>query len=393
MFSKIFYLTLWSLTLSIRAAPAEWTILLVMQGDNNLSYFMHQNIERLKKIGSSDKVNILVQWDEPIKHTTWRYKICRNHLVENASLSQDMGENPEAELIDAARWAFTKYPAKKRALIFWNHGSGVLDEKHDWKRQRGILYDFSSAKCLTNDGLLRSMKIIQQEVLAGEMLDLIGMDACLMAMLEIAYQIKDFTKTFVASENIEHAPGWDYDAIFRQLIKTPKSLSAQQLAHLIVRSFERLHKKSNNIYTQSFIDLTAITELKENVATFASICLATKQQEALHECITYARKSCTEFDKGHFIDLYDFYRLLLKKITNNKSISPSLRTSLEELILEGTKLIEITVVGHTKGHTYKHSHGLSIYFPRTKKLHLSYQKTLFAEETLWPAFIDHFKIL
>ena len=393
MFAKRIYFVLWFLTHQLTATPAEWTILLIMQGDNNLSYFMHQNIERLKKIGSSKQVNILVQWDEPVKHTTWRYKIGHNQLLDNASLLQDMGDDPEAELIDAARWAFTKYPAKKRALIFWNHGSGILDEKRNWKKHRGILYDFSSAKCLTNAGLLRSMKTIQQDVLAGGMLDLIGMDACLMAMLEIAYQIKDFTKTFVASENIEHAPGWHYDAIFRQLTKTPKSLTAESLAHLIVRSFETLHKEHSNIYTQSIMDLTAIIALKENVAAFASTCLAAEQQQALYKCINSARSSCTEFDKGHFIDLHDFYRLLLKKITNNKTVSPQLRATLQELMVNGISLIEKTVVGHTKGHTYKYSHGLSIYYPRTKKLHLSYQATLFANETLWPAFIENFKIL
>lgn len=392
MFAKRIYFVLWFFTHQLTATPAEWTILLIMQGDNNLSYFMHQNIERLKKIGSSKQVNILIQWDEPVKHTTWRYKIGHNQLLDNASLLQDMGEDPEAELIDAARWAFTKYPAKKRALIFWNHGSGILDEKRNWKRHRGILYDFSSAKCLTNSGLLRSMETIQREVLAGGTLDLIGMDACLMAMLEIAYQIKDFTKTFVASENIEHVPGWHYDAIFRQLAKTPKIFTAESLAHLILRSFEVLHKEHSNIYTQSIMDLTVISALKDNVATLASRCLAAEQQKALYECINSARNSCTEFDKGHFIDLHDFYRLLLKKITNNKTILPPLRATLQELIFNGISLIEETVVGHTKGHAYKHSHGLSIYFPRTKKLHSSYKNTLFAKESLWPAFIEHFKI-
>jgi len=361
-----------------------------MQGDNNLSFFMQQNIALLKKIGSSKDVNILVQWDEPFKHTTWRYKIGYNRLLDNASLAQDMGTNPEAELIDAARWAFTKYPAKKQALIFWNHGSGILDEERDWNSYRGILYDFSSGKCLTNASLLRGLQVIQQEVLIGKKFDLIGMDACLMAMLEIGYQIKEFTDLFVASENIEHAPGWHYSAIFKQLIKSPRTYNAVPFAHLIVRSFYEFHHPHNNIYTQSIMDLTTISNLKENVAQLAAISLSSKQKD-LYDCIVQARKCCTEFDKGHFIDLYDFYHLLLKELTKKKHIPIELQKTLKSTLENGLRLIKKTIIGYTKGNAYKNSQGLSIYFPRTKKLHPSYHETLFAKETLWAIFIDHFK--
>ncbi len=361
-----------------------------MQGDNNLSFSMHQNISILKKIGSTKNTNIVVQWDEPFKHTTSRYKIGLNKLVDNASLQQDMGTDPEAELVDAARWAFTKYPAQKQALILWNHGSGILDEKHSWAKSRGILYDFSSKKCLTNEGLLRSLKKIQHDVLGGKTIDLIGMDACLMAMVEVAYQIKDFAKIFVASENIELTPGWHYSGIFQELIKDPRRHTAISLADLIVHSFASFNEKRNNLYTQSAIDLTAIAKLKENIATFASICLMARERNIIHKSIAQARRTCTEFDNGNFIDIYDFYRLIENIISSKKNLSTTTRISILNIIEEGKILFKQCILGCRNGRTFSNANGLSIYFPRTQEIHHSYQATLFAQQTSWPLFLQTF---
>lgn len=374
----------------VEAALAEWTILLVMQGDNNLSYFMHNNIALLKKIGSTNNITILTQWDEPLKHTTYRYKIGKNKLLDNASLSQDMGINPELELVDAARWAFTKYPSKQRALVMWNHGSGAIDEIQGWQKHRGILYDFSSKKCLTNEGLLRSLATIQRDVLGGNKLDLIGMDACLMAMIEIAYQIKSFTNILVASENIEHTPGWHYDAIFRELTTSSQQHTASTLAHLIVRSFASFNEKRNAIYTQSAINLTNITLLKENVAAFAHACLTAPQQNILQKYISEARNTCTSFDYDRFIDLYDFYQLMQKTICSKKNLSTTTSTSLLNIIDEGKVLFKKCIIGSRTGHAFPRAHGMSIYFPLAPDLHPSYDSTLFAQETSWPLFLQKF---
>ena len=386
---KILFIV-WCFLHQIGTTLAEWTVLFVMQGDNNLSFFMHQNIATLKHIGSTKDVNLLVQWDEPVKHTTWRYKVGQGKLIQDASLPQDMGVNPQQELIDACKWAFLKYPAKKQALILWNHGSGILDEQRDWRKYRGILYDFSSKKCLTNQGLKLALTTIHQEVLNGKKFDLLGMDACLMAMLEIAYQIKDFTHYFVASENIEHAPGWHYEIIVRNLINAPKNYTAAPLAHLIVHSFELFNIDRNSIYTQSALDLSKITLLKENVHELATVSLAHANSLILRKCILAARRSSLEFDGGNFIDLYDFYSKLEYEITLQKAHLREIYPQLLPPLTTGKQLIKQVVIGHRSGRSVARAQGLSIYFPRTATLHLPYYDTLFAQKTDWPLFLKSF---
>lgn len=388
--TKRLFFVFWCSFCHAKARLSDWTVLLVMQGDNNLSFFMHQNIAALKKIGSTKNTNILIQWDEPFKHVTSRYKIGLNKLLDDASLPQDMGVNPGKELTAAAHWAFTTYPAKQYALILWNHGSGILDEKQDWNKSRGILYDFSSKKCLTNRALLQSLKTIQRDVLGGKSIDLIGMDACLMAMLEVAYQIKDFAKIFVASENIEYAPGWNYNSIFQKLTQSPQSYTATTLAHLVVHSFASFNTNRHAMYTQSAIDLAHISILKENVSAFASACLTAKEQKILQKCITEARATCTSFDHDHFIDLYDFYQRMEKSVANKKNLSSATLTTILNIISEGKILLKQCVINSRSGRALPHAQGLSIYFPRTQKIDRTYHATLFAQETTWPLFLQTF---
>ena len=52
-------------------------------------------------------------------------------------------------------------------------------------------------------------------------IDVIGFDACLMAMLETAYALRDSGSVMVASEELEPGDGWSYDNFLRRLSPTP----------------------------------------------------------------------------------------------------------------------------------------------------------------------------
>src|SRR5438552_3603438 len=140
------------------------------------------------------------------------------------------------------------------ALILWNHGSGfyVPPEMHAKPgaaprrelvsratprlhrtlfhttrerllqldpQRRGIAYDDRSGDCLDNQELKRVLGTAHQ--LLGRKVDVVGMDACLMTMLEVAYQIRDHAQVLVGSEEVEPGAGWPYDAVLRDLSARP----------------------------------------------------------------------------------------------------------------------------------------------------------------------------
>ena len=77
--------------------------------------------------------------------------------------------NP-ATLTDFIQWAVTNYPANHYLLDLWDHGDGI----------GGVCEDESSESIL-------SLSDVRQAITrAGTHMDVIGFDACLMAMAETA---------------------------------------------------------------------------------------------------------------------------------------------------------------------------------------------------------------
>jgi len=120
-------------------------------------------------------------------------------------------EDPEANMGDPATLAgFLAYVNgiegyDQRYLILWDHGSGYegfgCDEVHD--------------DMLT----LAEMKSAFSQ--SKKRYDLIGFDACLMSMTEVAVVLEPYAGLLVASEETEPGSGWEYAALARELSERP----------------------------------------------------------------------------------------------------------------------------------------------------------------------------
>src|SRR3990172_9807930 len=88
--------------------------------------------------------------------------------------------------------------------------------------------------------------------LLGRKVDLVGMDACLMTMIEIAYQIRDHACVLVGSEELEPGAGWLYAAILGDLAAKP-TLGPEELGATIVRRYIESYEATGLDATQSAI--------------------------------------------------------------------------------------------------------------------------------------------
>jgi hypothetical protein len=394
-------------------AVAEWTIMTYIQADNNLSSYASYNINDMQFAKNTNNVNILVQWDQPSNNKTWRYKIEKNVSIEVGSLNQEMGINPEKEIVAMMQWAKDNYPAKKYMLIFWNHGNGVIDRNKKlpniltpWiqipgssfqtgmiGKDRGILYDDTQGTFLTNAGLRRALKSIKENVLKKK-IDIVGMDACLMAMIEIVYQIRNYAKYFVGSEHTEPGYGWSYSGFLIPLIKNPSSYNALALAKKVVNAYKNFYSWDDE-RTQSAIKLSKVNTVKNGINRVISS-LATcesKDKTRTKSMISYARHKAVDFYFESYIDLYSFYSKLRNKANTyitNKSGSSNFRKSLSLLKICLTRernYIRNAVVRNTVGSNFKSAKGISIYYP-TNIVDSTYLNTKFAKNTSWIDFIN-----
>lgn len=338
-----------SAALAYATKPAEtaWTFVVYIEAGNNLNSFAVKNINDMAHVGSSDKLNIVVQWNQPHNQGRWRYKINKDSVVVDEHLPAETNPDCVQDVVSVMRWAKEKYPAKRYALILWNHGLGILDPI--WGRSpqlreiaqegfeilnfsdkaRGILFNEATHTYMNNQQLVEALKQVN-EVL-GKKVDLLGMDACLMAMAETGYQIRSYADVFVASQEVELAIGWNYSGFLATLATV--DLDALSLAKLIVKSYENYYQPKTWIYTLSAISLDSLSYVKQSIDQIVASLQQCKQEhgQAIQRIIYNARRMCLQFNTPSYIDIHSFYSEMYRQLQ-----APSMKVehALEEDVCE-----------------------------------------------------------
>ncbi len=261
-------------------SAAKWTFMVYMAGDNNLSSAGDQDLREMRKVGSTADVNVLVQFDNAGNLGTQRFRVLKggNDLVQ--SLGETDSGDPDV-LLDYVKWAKENYPAERYALVLWNHGGGWEPSAIDTIAQEvkapaysdreatersasplrraffrptlekilGLGSPQERAIC-SDDGSGHSLdtvelgKVLEKtKAFLGQKLDLLGMDACLMSNVEVAYQAQPYVNYIVASEESEPNEGWPYETVLPRLVGDPGLATADLASHIV------------HAYVQSYVDM------------------------------------------------------------------------------------------------------------------------------------------
>ena len=116
-------------------AKAEWTVMVFLNADNNLEEFGLEDFQEMAKVGSSDKLNIVVQFDRtpgyakstPDWTQTLRFRVTKDMKALPANALADIGEQNMGDgktLEQFVSWAMKEYPANHYMLDVWDHGQG-----------------------------------------------------------------------------------------------------------------------------------------------------------------------------------------------------------------------------------------------------------------------------
>ncbi len=399
----------------------KWTVMVYLAGDNNLDHNGVVDLKEMKKVGTTPDINVVAQFDRAGAGVqTARYCLQKGTSLD-ADVCQTLGEtnsgSPEA-LIDFIKWGVTTYPADHHLLVLWNHGQGWDDtdiyagerasgarlrrsgrishslfrtsvqhaaklSAQDGKIARAILLDDNAKDFLDN---LEMKKVVEAARTAiGRKLDILGMDACLMSMGEVAYQVRDSVLYTVGSEETEPLEGWPYDSILKDLSKTPE-MPPPALCKLIVKNYLSSYKKTPEAVTQSAIDLSASAKFIGACKTFASALKAGLANGATRAVIVDARNRVQEYEVPDNVDLIDLCRLL-----KAASVSKAMKSACDLVVAAVEGSPGLVIASGYCGAPMKRSHGVAIYFP-TRTLSPLYAGLDFTKKTGWGAFLKQYLV-
>jgi hypothetical protein len=324
---------------------SKWTFMVYLAGDNNLSEAGETDLGEMAAVGSSADVNLVAEFDRVgAEAHSKRYYVQKDSLHEVVDLDETDCGDPNV-LLDYVNWAAENYPAERYALILWNHGSGwepssidtiaqEVGTKHfgraegiersgtplrraffrstvstimtlETSEERAICCDDGSGHSLDTLELGKVLHLATEKL--GQPLDLLGMDACLMSNLEVAYQARPYVRYVVASEENEPGDGWPYDAVLGKLVAAPDLATPDLAAHIVdayIKSYVGRHYSGP--VTQAALDLSRVRDLVEPLDELAGSLIA-RMPDVAAEVWRAQRKSArfwhnTLWDVSHFCE-------------------------------------------------------------------------------------------
>jgi len=258
------------------SAAGRWTLMVYIAGDNDLESFAIKDLNEMEEVaGLRDLgVNIVVLTDRHPGFASgsgnWsdtRYgRITPDSDTNVASslgnISTSVGElnmGDPATLTAFINNAAALSPADKYGLVIWDHGGGLAGAAWD---------DSSNGDSLT---VAEMRSAIDASNVAK--FDLIGFDACQMALAEMAFAVRELCDVFVGSQMDEPGDGWAYDD-FLTLLKADPTMSESQLAQAIATTYANSYAGQSNI-TLSALTSSLLDEVAVALTNFAAVALTT----------------------------------------------------------------------------------------------------------------------
>jgi hypothetical protein len=372
------------------ADPPEWTILVYSDGNNNLDYsqggnsYCIQDIQDMEKIGSTSEVNIVAMVSSLRTGGIAKYyhiEYFPDDLGDNISSTmlsnkgtKDMSD-PQT-LREFLNYGFANYPAKKYMLLVDDHGGGwrgICEDEQNGSGNLMSMVDFTTAvqQSLTTAGVQK--------------FDIITFHACLMSMVEVAYQLRNCANYMAASEfsmPMESVLGTE---IWLEALKATPTMSGSDLANSISPAVYQSGVDKQKIVHMATTDLSKMQRLAAKIDDFGTQIHTSAGEYWMQVFDAWGNTNTTEYDDPANVDLREF-ALKIKQEPDLQNIN-LIRYACDSLIAALNDAIVITntnAPGISRG-------GMTIYLPYLTAMYdqTNYGRLAFAQLG-WANFVEDF---
>jgi hypothetical protein len=399
---------------------SKWTVAVWVAGDNNLDSFGVTDLGELKKVGSSADVAVVAQFDRMGDGKTRRYYL-REGTSLDADVVEELGETDTGDpkvAIDFFTWAIGKWPSERVLTVIWNHGSGI-DETDIYARaaavdagtvprgrvreiaasghrralfsttvdqavlERAIAYDDTSRDFLDNKELQNVLAEVVKQT--KRRIDILGFDACLMNMVEVAYQLRDSVDYIVGSEEVEPGDGWPYEAQLRTLDGSPDA-AAKDVAPKLVKNYLESYKNGGEAITQSAVDVSRVGDVAEATKALAAASVSLVGDRGGFADFSKAVKNAQRFQMKDFADFGDLCKRLVDG-SSESSVKDAVQ-AVDDSLFGGSPFV---IAAGKQGTSVQGATGTSIYFPIVGDVQVAYDKLDFAHDSGWGELITTYQ--
>ena len=373
---------------------AEWTIMIYMAGDNNLSDDCVNALKPIQDIKTEEFIHVIAQFDpadtrvgsqrvvmnlndkkharptalivppSPSKLSKDYVKIEEGRVkfgkpARQLEVNLDPAETDTADpktLFDFISSCKDNFPAKHYMLVLAGHSSGI--------EEGYLLKDENPVHSMTLTGLMQVLRRVKAKDGLDIRLDILGMDSCLMSMIEICQELSalDVVDIFVSSQSMTPNPGWPYGQIVDALMNDHGKIGPEEFAKMIVNRYVNSYVENavcSGLSTdQAAVRVAATEGVVASIRDFGNVLRAKMgngSDDNFNRALVHAHWEAQSYNGELFVDLRDFCDLA-EKYCQDPDVTAAakvVRKTMDSMM----------VASCFCGIDYQYSYGLSVYFP------------------------------
>jgi len=344
--------SVWVMPAAAARGNAAWTVMVYLDGDNNLDPDAHADLAEMAAVGSTAAVNVIVlldEYDGPanlLKVTTGGSQVVAGFPHNRVEV--DMGDGTTlATFVDFVQ---ARFPADHVLLDLWDHGDDF----------RGFAWDdHPYADNSPGSDFLTHTEIIN--ALSGHHFDILAFDGCVMSNLEVTYEYAArgvSADYMIASEIYIPNQGFAYDGLLAPLVANP-TMSALDLGRAIVDSYMVFYAGGGWQVGLSVVKMSEVPALVDSVGGLATA--LEQDMPAYRECVATGRGEAhlgwSMYGWEAFVDFPTWLTSMQACLGTGSTLTPLIDAVSSHLAAA------LPYVRNTHGLDVKGAGGIGVFFP------------------------------
>jgi hypothetical protein len=352
-------------------------------GKNNLEPYIFKDVNEMESIGSTERMNVVVQYGSYKQRKVVRFKVAHDQDPNRigSPILQDLGNSDMGDwrqVAEFAKWSIANFPARRYFLVIGDHGAGWRGNGDD----KTLSHDDITGHALSSHQLGLALGIIKQTI--GKNIDIYGSDACLMQMAEVAGEAYNAVNYFVGSQELEPGEGWPYHLVLKNLDEH-STAHTRGIVQATVRAYAHYYASGTEKTTLSGINVAVLRDLSYALKKVADQLLALPLEDQAR-----VQAAFDVVERYYYEDYGDLADLVMRLMD----------LKLPGLVFEDLRalhrLVMVSVVGYARSSHFKRSYGMSIWIPHSgdRDTYTTYQALYrnmrFNRVTNWTAVLNRY---